>query len=313
MRNTSPEIQAQIRQEAFERLAGTHTRQEKTREIATLLFFKHGIYPSAALVRDYTGHGSITDINSDLRAFWADLREKTAVRIDAAMLPESVTGLFGEALGRVWDLAVANANESLNEERKEAAAMVARARQEAEESRRQRAFADERFQSLDIELRQEREKREVAEKRVDAQTAEIEALQSSLVKWQAQADAEAEARRQAEERFSHDLEAERAARQRDMEMLDGEVRFAKLQIDAARTTERDLRERLRIEKERTATELAAYRRRADIAEEAKGAALIELAELKGRIGEMHERLKSLANKRKVISRSFPSPRKSLRR
>ena len=81
----------------------------------------------------------------------------------------------------------------------------------------------------------------------------------------------------------------------------GEVRFAKLQIEAARSAERELRERLNTEKADKEVELAVYRQRIGQAEEALGAARWELAEMKGqsssleeRLAEMQQRLKELA-------------------
>lgn len=111
----------------------------------------------------------------------------------------------------------------------------------------------------EAELRQEREKRTVAETRSNAQAAEIDALQASIGQWQRQAETEAQARQAAEVRFSHDLEAQRAQHQNEAEIFSGEVRFIKLQIEAARSAERELRERLNAEKADKEVELAAYR------------------------------------------------------
>ena len=227
--------------------------------------------------------------------------------------PRASTGLFGEALGKVWDLAVAKANESLDEERREAAASATDAERGLAEERRVRVFAEERLAGLEGELRDEREKRAVAEKRVEAQGAEIEGLRAALVDSRARGEAESAARRGAEERFSGELAAERAARKRDLEILEGEVRFAKLQIEGARATERDLREQLRVEKEETAAELGAHRQRATLADEAKGAALIELAELKGRLEEMQDRIKEQVKGHRGTPRGAPTLPRFLRR
>lgn len=296
----SPQTDAAIRETLAPRLAAAKTRQAKSRETASLLFFTYGIYPSAALVRGYTQHGSATDINNDLRDFWHELREKTRVRIEAPMLPDELAAVFSEALGNVWEVAVAKADATLDAERQEAAAAVAEARREAEEDRRRRRDAEDRIEASEAELRQERSRREEAEKRVEAQGAEIAVLQSSLATWQQQAETEAKARQEAEERFSRDLEAERTANQRNIEMLDGEVKFAKMQIEAARSTERDLRDQLKEEKATKEAALTSYRQRANRAEEALGAARLELAELKGRneglegrLSELQARVKSM--------------------
>lgn len=310
----------EIRAALAPRLVAAKTRQEKTRETATLLFFGHGIYPSAKTVHGYTQHGSLTDINGDLREFWSDLREKTRVKIKAPMLPDEVVDLFSDALARVWELSTDKAHAALDGERQEAAEQVAQAQREAHEADRMYRIAKDDAETSKSELRQERERRETAEKKVEAQAAELEALRSSLAKWQQQAEAAAEARQEAEERFSRDLEAERSARQRDTEMFDGEIKFAKMQIDAARGTERELREQLKNERASREEELASYRQRANRAEDSLGAARLELAELKGRyeglegrFSELQERFKGLVKGSAKGVAKIAMKRRSLRR
>lgn len=301
MNRFTPKVTDELRSTIVERVSHLDGRALKAREAAGFLFFTHGIYPSAAVVRDCIGVGSLTDVNNDLRSFWDDLRHKGAVKLSAPMLPEPVVELFGEALAKVWQLASEKARVALEEERTEVVGLVAQAQREAAEAQRLRLVSDASAAAREAELRQEREKRAVAETRAQAQAAEIEALHASIVQWQRQVEAEAQARQDAEERFSRDLEAQRAQHQHEAEMFSGEVRFAKLQIEAARSAERELRERLQAEKVDKEVELAAYRQRSGKAEEALGAARLAQAETKGqisgleeRLAEMHERLKDLA-------------------
>lgn len=286
------------------RLALANTRQQKTREAATVLFFNYAVYPSAKVVHSYTQHGSMTDINGDLHQFWNDIRKKSRATIEAPMLPEELCNQLGEAVSHIWQQALDKANAALDGERQEAAAEVTKAKCEAVEADRERQLAEARAQTADIDLRDERGRREEAEKQAAVHVAEISGLQSALVQWQTQAEAAAKARQEAEDRFSRDLEAERAARTRDSEMLNGEISFAKLQIDAARSTERELREALRKEKENSGAEVLAYRQRANRAEESLGAVRLQLAELQGRheglearLQEVQERLRQALKKR----------------
>jgi chromosome segregation ATPase len=142
---------------------------------------------------------------------------------------------------------------------------------------------------LDGELNQEREKRESAEKRVDSQAAEIAGLQISLEKWQVQAENEAKARKESEERFSRDLQSERTARQHEADSLSGEIRFDKMQIESARAIERELRDQFQSNKSSLEIEIATYRQRSNKAEVGLDSARLELAELKGRYEGMAQR------------------------
>lgn len=316
---SASKIETEIQAALAPRLAAATTRQEKTRETATLLFFGHGIYPSAKTVHAYTRHGSLTDINADLREFWDTLRELGRVKLHAPMLPESVTQLFSDGLAKVWELAMNKANAALDGEREEAAEQVTAARRETTEAEQQCKMAQHRLDACEAELQKERHGRMQVENCSAAQAAEIEGLQSAVFQWQAQAGVAERARQEAEERFSRELQAERDARARDAEMFEGEIRFAKMQIESARLAESDLREQLKAEKASREKELASYQQRTTRAEEIFGAAREELAELKGRhaelesrLGEMQDRIKKLA---KGSGRGMVAPgikRRSLR-
>lgn len=234
------------------------------------------------MVLGYTQQGSLTDINKDLREFWQEVRDKARVQIDAPSLPQELLQGFSDGLAAMWEMAVTKAQGELEELRQEVAQEAVRAQREAMESDRLRRVAEDEMQAMEEEMRNERERREVAEKQVGAQAAEIEGLQASLAKWQQQAEAEAKARQEAERQFSRDLEAERAERQREAERFSGESRFAKMQIEQARTSERELREQLKAVSASKDVELSSYRQRASRAEETLGAVRLELAEMRGR-------------------------------
>lgn len=278
-------------------------RKEKSRQAASLLFFEHGIYPSAKVVLSYTQQGSLTDINRDLQGFWQDLREKARVKLDAPYLPQELLQSFADALAGMWDQAVANAAGTFDAERLEIENQVAMAQRRMSEAERLASSMLERAQASEAELRQERERRETAEKRIEGQSAEIEALQSSLSKWQQQADGEARARQEAEQRFSRDLEAERSLRQHDSERYGGEIKFAKLQIDSARTAERELRDQLKAVNEHKDAELSAYRQRANNAADAVAALKLELAEVRGLNRGLELQLAGMKSDEKLPSRA----------
>ena len=88
MNRFAPKVTDALRRTIAERVSHLDGRALKAREAAGFLFFTHGIYPSAAVVRDCIGVGSLTDVNNDLRSFWDDLRHKGAVKLSAPMLPE---------------------------------------------------------------------------------------------------------------------------------------------------------------------------------------------------------------------------------
>ena len=297
----------ELQRELLSRLPPDAPRKLKSRLATAFLFFEHGIYPSAKVVREYIQQGSLTDINKDLREFWQELREKSRVQIDAPSLPPDLLAGFGDGLSKLWELALGKAQVELEAFRQEAAESVAQSQLEVQAAVREQRRAEEDLAELDLELRQERERREQAEIRVEAQGAEMDALKSSLAKWQQQAADESAARLAAEERFSRELEVERAERRLEAERFNGESRFAKIQIDKARTEARELREQMNALSSSKEVELTTYRQRLNKAEEARGAAILELAELKGRLRAMEQQLVTLQESRLKAQAERPRP------
>ncbi len=283
-------LEDQIKATLEPQLANAKTRQEKTRLTASLLFFGHGIFPSAKTVHKFTRHGSMGDINNDLREFWNDIRERGQSKLQLPMLPDGLVAELAVSLGKLWESALAKANAALDGEREEMAGQVEAANAAVQRANQERQYAEERAEEALAALRGETERREAAERRVEAMGAEIEGLQEALAQWREKADKESQSRQDAEERFSRDLEAERTARQRDSEVFEGEIRFAKMQIDTARTTERELRELIKHERAQREAEIIAYRQRANGAEEALGKARLDLADARARVSVLEEQL-----------------------
>ena len=307
-------VDAAVRETVAARLGSDSPRREKSRLAASILFFEHGVYPSAKAVLECTQQGSLTDINRDVQEFWRDLREKTKVQLDAPALPDELLATFSEGLRAVWELANSRANEGLDSLRRDAADQVRVSEQRVEEARSALLLVEARIQEVEQELRGERERRETAETRAEVQSAEIESLNSSIEQWRSRLADETSARREAEERFSRDLEAERGERQREAERFQGEIRFAKQQIEEARASERRARDEV-------AVEIASLRQRLGRTEESNALVVRFNAELQGakraleiHIEDLQARLKLLAAaeaKRAQLPKSL-SRRKSLR-
>jgi hypothetical protein len=288
------ETDARIRAEVSELAGRFKTRKELSRETAALLFFRYGVYPSIQLVHDYTRLGSLTDIRKDLDEFWRDIRSKARISIEGADLPEDLLSQTGEVLRSLWSLALAKANESLDQLRAEAQKQVTDAQDQARQTQERLAEAQAMAKRAEEQQRTSDAAREEAERQLAITTTEktqaLEQVEAALD----QARREAEARRQAEAQFSADLDAQRRARDLSEERLAGEVRFAKLQIDEARELSRVWKERATaLEADRTLMETQLRRQISGQAEEL-GALRLEVGELRGRSVTLTEERDRLA-------------------
>lgn len=213
-----------------------HNRSELSREAAGLLFFRYGMYPSVQLVHRYTRLGSMTDINKDLDNFWNEIREKSRVAISAHAVPEDLASVFGDLITKMWSRSVEAAEESLDSLKKECEEEVAKAQSELA---RLRAELSELVRSSEASNLA----REAAERDLAVERSEKNIALQKVADTENLAANEIRARQESEARFMEELISERQARKESEEVLAGEIRFAKLQIDESRESARQLRER----------------------------------------------------------------------
>src|ERR1700709_369640 len=70
--------------------------RELYREVCALLFFRHGITPTANRLYQLVRRGSLGTPTAVLGEFWADRREKSRVRIEHPDLPADLGAAAGE-------------------------------------------------------------------------------------------------------------------------------------------------------------------------------------------------------------------------
>ena len=84
------------------------------REVCALLFFRHGVTPTANMLYQYVRKGSMGVPAQALATFWEDLRQKTAVQIDHPGLPDELKPIAAEAIKGLWQAALEHSNAELS-------------------------------------------------------------------------------------------------------------------------------------------------------------------------------------------------------
>lgn len=276
---TDQTIEQQLRIE-IDRLRGQFPEtQDLYRETCILLFFRFGITPTANKLYQLVRKGSMSAPAEALSRFWADLREKSRVRIEHPDLPDELKTAAGELAAALWTLAQRQAHESLSAYRQEAEANVlaARTAQETAEAR-----ATERAQEL-----------AAARVEIETASARISDLTQGLAVERAQREALADQLETAR-RHGTALEASLAEARRDFQSeLEKLAHAQALGEERARAAEeRALRE---IEHERMsaaklAKELEQVRQGAIRAADARRA---ELAAIQGELGAARQQVGQL--------------------
>ncbi len=88
--------------------------RELYREACALLFFRFGITPTANRLYQLVRKGSMSTPTAVLGEFWAELREKSRVRIEHPDLPADLQAAAGELVAALWGRSTAAAETALD-------------------------------------------------------------------------------------------------------------------------------------------------------------------------------------------------------
>ncbi|MCA8302128.1 DNA-binding protein [Burkholderia seminalis] len=104
--------------------------RELYREACALLFFRFGITPTANRLYQLVRKGSMSTPTAVLGEFWAELREKSRVRIEHPDLPADLQAAAGELVAALWSRSSTDAAAALDALRAEVEAERAAAKAE---------------------------------------------------------------------------------------------------------------------------------------------------------------------------------------
>jgi len=123
------------------------------REVCALLFFRHGITPTASKLYQYARRGSMSAPADALAKFWEELRAKARIEIDHPDLPEGLKVAAADAIAEIWRQASGAARAELAEVRIEARADVTRAETDLASCRRANEESAAQVETLRQEVR----------------------------------------------------------------------------------------------------------------------------------------------------------------
>lgn len=204
------------------------------REVCALLFFRHGITPTASKLYQYARRGSMSAPADALAKFWEELRAKARIEIDHPDLPEGLKVAAADAIAEIWRQASAAARAELAEVRIEARAEVTRAeadlascRRATEESAAQAEALRQEIRRLEELVRSTSTELEVARREHAGTAARMQELQRHHDELVSRQDAMRAA-------FSADLAKAQVAVEAANTRADAAERRALLEIDEER-------------------------------------------------------------------------------
>jgi predicted nucleic acid-binding Zn-ribbon protein len=268
----------------IERLKVAHPKtRELYREVCALLFFRHGITPTANRLYQLVRRGSMGTPTAVLGEFWADLREKSRVRIEHPDLPADLGAAAGELVSTLWTRATASAGAALDALREEVEAQRAEAQQSVVAARdeldRVETALEQRTAAL---LAAQVEVRDLDKAQAEGR-AQRQALEAELARVRAALAARERELVEAREGFSRDLEKQREAAERAEDRLRASEKRALLEIDRERSTATKLQKELDEATRRADRKDADHRRASEAMQAQLGDARHQAGVLQGRL------------------------------
>lgn len=204
------------------------------REVCVLLFFRHGITPTANKLYQLVRKGSMSAPAEALNRFWEALREKSRVRIEHPDLPESLRDSAGEMIGLLWQRAQASAQDALQQFREEAHATTVAAEAATQVALQQAELANGALAAANAELLSLAEKLAAAQVALAHAQGEVSALQRQVDTGASQRRELQESINTAQQRFTRELEQQRAAAVASEERHAADMRRILLDVDRER-------------------------------------------------------------------------------
>lgn len=242
-----PEVHAEDRrpQAEIEALRDRYRdTQELYGEVCVLLFFRHGITPTANKLYQLVRKGSMSAPAEALAKFWSTLREKSRVRIEHPDLPEELRDAAGEAIGALWQRAQALAQDSLASLRGEAQAVVLTAKAEVEAALARAQSAAESLERIRLNLADTDAARQQLEQDLAREQGLRSALERQLGDGALQRQELQRALDESRQAFERQMEEQRVAARAAEERHQADLRRALLDVDRERLATAKLQKEL---------------------------------------------------------------------
>lgn len=276
--------------------------QDLYREVCALLFFRHGVTPTANKLYQLVRRGSMSAPAEALTKFWSDLREKSRVRIEHPDLPENLRIAAGELTATLWTAAQAAATDSLAEFRNEAHVAVTEAKTTTEAAQAKLAAAHTALEKSHHEREQAKAKISQLEQELAAERATLEEVRAQLSKAEAEIVSHLQAQESARRYFTEELEKLKTAAKLEAERYTAAERRFLLETDRERQIASRLQkdiEQLRQEgnrlQDRQRTEINNYQ--------------VQIGDFKHQLGVLEGRLQGASIERDQLARDLHTEQK----
>lgn len=281
--------------------------RELYREVCALLFFRFGVPPTANRLYNLVRRGTMSTPASVLREFWAELREKSRVRIEHPDLPADLSEAAGELIGALWTRASTSAQAELTALREEVEAQRADAEQKVGAARDELGRTETALEQRTAALLAAQVEIRAFERQQADEAATRKALEAQIKRLGEDAGARERELEKVRETFSRDLEKLRETAHRAEERLRATEKRALLEIDRERSAAAKVQKELAEAAKRADKREAEHRRTVDALQEQQGDARHQTGVLQGKLAALEAAHKSLQEQLKSLRGTTRSP------
>ncbi|WP_168787640.1 DNA-binding protein [Paraburkholderia aromaticivorans] len=274
--------------------------RELYREVCALLFFRHGITPTANRLYQLVKRGSMGTPTAVLGEFWTELREKSRVRIDHPDLPADLGAAAGELVATLWTRASTSAEASLDALRAEVEAQRAESQQSVNAARDELGRVETALEQRTAALLAAQVEVRNLEKAQTEGYAQRQALEGDLTRVRATLAAREREIVEVREGFSRDLDKQREAAGRAEERLRASEKRALMEIDRERGSAAKVQKELDEAARRADQKEADHRRSLETVQAQLGDARHQTGLLQGRLDAVATENSRLQNEVKTL-------------
>lgn len=204
--NTHAADEAQIQAEIDQLRTQFPQTRDLYREVCVLLFFRHGITPTANKLYQYVRKGSMSAPAEALNKFWLELRDKSRIRIEHPDLPDGLKEAAGNFIGELWVQARATAQTNFSIQMAEADEKIAQAQGKAQPEREAREKIEVELKSTKTKLENTLQRLVESEKNHAVDISTLGGLEKSLKSLQSEKSQLERSLEAARRGFSNDLD-----------------------------------------------------------------------------------------------------------
>ncbi|VXC80921.1 conserved hypothetical protein [Burkholderia sp. 8Y] len=281
--------------------------RELYREVCALLFFRFGVAPTANRLYNLVRRGTMSTPASVLSEFWAELREKSRVRIEHPDLPTDLREAAGELIGTLWTRATASAEAQLTALRDEVEAARREAEQKVVAAREELGRTETALEQRTAALLAAQVEIRALERQQAEESATRKALEAQIQRLADEAVAREQELEKVRDTFSRDLDKLRETASRAEERLRATEKRALLEIDRERSAMAKAHKELAEAAKRADKREAEHRRAVEALQAQQGDARHQTGVLQGKLAALEVAHHSLQEQLKSLRGTTRSP------